>query len=68
MTPTPIPPHHDGRRRPAPRPYPATVEDRLLDVLRRLGRIEAMLIDLRDANAATDADKPKYYIDRDLFR
>ncbi|MFT3784942.1 MAG: hypothetical protein QM770_02090 [Tepidisphaeraceae bacterium] len=58
----------EGNRRPGPRPYPPTVDGKLEAILKRLGRIEAMLIDLRDGNTGGDPNRPKYYIDPDVFR
>lgn len=44
---------------------PTGIEGVLADVVKRLGRIEKHLIDIRDA-VATDPGQPRYVIDRHL--
>ena len=48
------------------RPMPVTVEDKLADIIRRLGHIEKHLIDIREA-VQPEPGKPQYVIDRSIL-
>jgi hypothetical protein len=49
-----------------PKPRPLTTEAKLDDALKRLGRIEKHLIDIRDA-LHTEPGQPRYVIERNNF-
>lgn len=48
------------------KPRPITVEQKLDDIIKRLGRIEKHLIDIRD-NIELPPGQPRYVIDRSQF-
>jgi len=48
------------------KPRPVTVEQKLDDILKRLGRIEKHLIDIRD-NVELPPGQPRYVIERGQY-
>ncbi len=56
----------DGSEARPPRQMPTTIDGLLADVIKRLGRIEKHLIDIRD-NVQTEPGRPRYVIDRNIL-
>ena len=59
------PNHHPHHSRPD-RPKPVTVDEKLDDIIRRLGRVEKHLIDVRDS-VETTPGQPRYVIEPPQF-
>lgn len=59
-------PHHQPHRPRPDRPKPVTVEEKLDDIIRRLGRVEKHLIDVRDS-VETTPGQPRYVIEPPQF-